>query len=146
METKLRFTYTNNRFINFGDGERHEIPMKIVERSLANGHTIQVPEFDMDHVHQMDLHAEVAIEPDREDYGSERGFDEAVNDAYAIARENRKLNKSILFVVDAHVEAGNIKIVSDPFPLRHKAKGNASKSAPVEKPTVEVKKANAKSK
>jgi hypothetical protein len=116
-EPVLKFKYERNVMFELHPDIQFSIPMRQVPKDV-DGYTINVPEFDMDKVHELPLLSETPDLPDRDDAFDETHYQSLCRDAYDLASENRKKNEETRKRVYHHVKQGNIKVLDDPFARR----------------------------
>lgn len=138
----IKFKYLRNALVELGDGVIHDIPHRTIEvQTSVRNNTARpgapigsqylqasVSEFDMDKIHEIKLLDETPYQVVREPNMSERYWESLNDEAYAKARENRKVNDQIRKSLDCYSQPSYtecnghtftipplIEIVDDPF-------------------------------
>jgi hypothetical protein len=134
----LEFKYNQVCMLgDLGDGASHFVPARMVnkpvplqERMVRNPSTgrlevkseyITTPEFDLDHVHCIELKPELAVLPKKLPGQSVAHYEKLCDLSYETAMQAKVYNDRIREKVYHYVDSGVLTLVSDPFDTRDDA-------------------------
>jgi len=150
----LEFKYNKNAMLgDLGDGAMHLIPSRMInqttpqhERMVRNPSTgrlearaavITTPEFDLDHIHRIELANELAILPKRLAGMSTKHHERLCDLSYETAAEAKIHNDRIRQRVRHYCDEGTISLVSDAFEGETEVEG-LEESAVIQAAQVEI--------